>query len=74
MSLRAFARVCVIRFCTSQSYVLLFLSPTLPLPVERHRGMVQRLSTSSTPKHTKYNSTAHSTPCQATQGRGFLEG
>lgn len=54
MSLRAFTRVCVIRFFTSEFYVLLFLSPTLPLPVERHRGLVQRFSTSSTPKHTKY--------------------
>jgi len=51
--------------------VLLFLSPTLPLPVEKHCGLAQRLLTSSTPKHTKYNLTANSTPCQATQGRGF---
>jgi hypothetical protein len=68
MSLRAFARVFVIRFFTTESYVLLFLFPTFPLPVQRHRGLVQRLSTSSTPKHTKYNLTAHSTPCRATQG------
>lgn len=62
MSLRAFARVCVIRFFTSETCVLLLFSPTLPLPVERHRSLVQRLSTSFTSKHTKYNSTAHSTP------------
>lgn len=77
MSLRAFARVCVIQFFTSESYVLLFLSPTLIFPVDRHRGLVQRLSTSSTPstpKNTKYNLTADSTPCQATQSAGFWKG
>ena len=54
MSLRAFAHVCVILFFTSEFYVLLFLFSTLPLQEERHRGLVRRLTTSSTQKHTKY--------------------
>jgi hypothetical protein len=50
MSLTAFARICVIRLVTSEYCVLLLLFATLPLQVERHRGLVQRFSTSSTPK------------------------
>jgi len=73
MSLRAFARVTVIIFFVSKSHVFLFLSPTLPLSIERHRGLV-RLQTSSTPKHSKYNVTAHSTPYQVTRDRGFWKG